>query len=310
MALREVRELGRGTFGRVYLADDDVRGGQVAVKELLDPEADLDRFEREVRLLIDQINNRYVVDIYGYDLKAERPYLVMEYCDGGSLRQFVGKAAWPQAATMLLHAAQGLLGIHSVGGFHRDLKPDNLLIGRSPGVDGYVVKVADFGLARRPKTAQLPMTRTPGGTPGYMAPELSAPGAQFTTSADAYSLGIIGTELLTGSLSPDKLTQVDIPENLRNLLRRMVSPLPFFRPATADLIIALGQIIRVDQPVPAPPRDPAPPPPRSNDGNGLLWLLGLAGLAAAGAALAAGNKGDWDDNVGRRRGSDGRFKRS
>lgn len=308
MALRELRELGRGTFGRVYLAEDDARGGHVAVKELLDPDADVDRFEREVRLLIDQINNRYVVDIYGYELKAEHPYLVMEYCDGGSLRKYVGKAPWRQASTMLLHAAQGLLGIHSVGGFHRDLKPDNLLLARSPGIDGYIVKVADFGLARRPKTSQPPMTRTPGGTPGYMAPELDMPGAQFTASADVYSLGIIGVELLTGSLSPDALSGVQIPDDLRNLLRRMASPFAFLRPTTTDLIIALGQIAKVDQPAPAPPPQPARPAPRSAGGNGLLWLLGFAGLAAAGAALASGNKGDWDASVGRYRGSDGRFK--
>lgn len=306
MALRELRELGRGTFGRVYLAEGDGLG-HVAVKELLDPEADVERFAREIRVLLDQINNRYVVDIYGYDLSAPRPHLVMEFCDGGSLRQFVGKAPWRQTATMLLHAAQGLLGIHSVGGFHRDLKPDNLLLGRCRGVDGYIVKVADLGLARRPKTAQPPMTRTPGGTPGYMAPELDMPGAQFTASADVFSLGIIGIELLTGSVSPDALARADIPENLRNLLHRMVSPFAFLRPTTTDLIIALGQIINVTQSAPGPALRRHPEAQRTPEGNGWVWLLALAGLAAAGAALAAGDKGEWDANVGRYRGSDGRF---
>ena len=62
MALREVRELGRGTFGRVFLAEDDELG-QVAVKELHDPTTDLDRLEREARVLAEQLHNAHVVNM-------------------------------------------------------------------------------------------------------------------------------------------------------------------------------------------------------------------------------------------------------
>lgn len=319
MPLRKIRDLGAGTFGRVYQACDEERGRDVAVKEVLDPQADIERFAREARLLHEQLNNRYVVDIYEFDLEAAQPYIVMEYCEGGSLRQHVGKVDWKQAATMLLHAAHGLLGIHAVGGFHRDIKPDNLLLGRSPGVDGFVVKLGDFGLARRPTTQLPPMTCTPGGTPGYMAPELSMPDGSFTPSADIYSLGVVGVELITGTLSTASLASADVPEELRSLLRRMTSILAAFRPSISDVILALGNLIGINKPppsssplAPAQPRPPQPPQPRPaaapRDNNGLLFLLTIAGLAVAGAALAADDKGEWDANVDQYRGRDGRFK--
>ncbi|WP_437769001.1 serine/threonine-protein kinase [Sorangium sp. So ce764] len=308
MALKELRELGRGSFGRVYLATDDSHAGPVAVKELLDPSADLDRFGREIRILAEQIRNQYVVDIYSYDLDAPRPYLVMEYCEGGSLRNWTGQSSWKHVAVVLLHAAHGLLGIHLAGGFHRDLKPDNLLLARSPDGDGFNVKVADFGLARKPQTAS-PMTWTPAGTPGYMAPELFTPGAQFSAQADIYSLGVIGVELLTGNVAPASLEVAKAPTELKNLLKRMTSPWALIRPTTTDLIIELGRICEMQPPAPPPPPPPSPPSrPAVSGGGGLaLLLLGIGGVAAA--ALAAGNKKEWDANVERYRGRDGRFRR-
>jgi serine/threonine protein kinase len=307
VVLREIRELGRGTFGRVYLAEDTDLGRTFAVKELINPDADVVRFEREIRVLLDQLDNRYVVDIYRWDLRADRPYLVMEYCEFGSLRGRVGNTGWEETAAILSQAAEGVLGIHIAGGFHRDLKPDNLLVAR--GEDGNpIVKVADFGLARRPMTAQPPMTQTPGGTPGYMAPELALAGARFTPQADIFSLGVVGIELLTGRLDVASLNALQIPTDLANLLRRMVSPFPAIRPAAADLILALDRILNPPQPPPAPLPRPVQQPAPSNGGLGWL-LVGLAGAAAAVVALGAGDKAAWDENVGRYRSSDGKFRR-
>lgn len=302
MALRELRELGRGAFGRVFLAEDDSLGGRVAVKELLNPDADLDRLEREARVLADHLGNAHVVNIYRVDLSPPRPHIVMEYCDGGSLRPRVGKSPWSETAVILQQAAQGLLGLHTAGGFHRDLKPDNLLLARAPDGSGYLVRVADFGLARRPQTVQRPMTRTPGGTPGYMAPELAHPGAQFTAAADIYSLGIVGVELLTGQLSTNALVAAVAPEGLKNLLRRMTSPWPLLRPGAVDVVLELQRLFE--------PVAPAPPPPPSrptSGGSGWFLAAGIGALALA--ALASGDKKTWDADVGRYRGRDGRFKR-
>jgi serine/threonine protein kinase len=305
MALQEIRELGKGTFGRVYLAFDDGLGHVVAVKELLDPTADLDRFDREGRILFEQINNQYVVNIYRRDLTASRPHLVLEYCEGGSMRAQVGKTDWRRAATALLHASNGLLGIHRVGGFHRDLKPENLLLARTPDGTAYIVKVADFGLARRPATALPPMTRSIGGTEGYIAPDPT-----FTDRSDIFSLGVIGIELMSGSQEVQSLEWTAAPDDFKGLLRRMTSPWAPFRPTAADLIVELGRLLGLQPPAPTPPPrvvEPTPaPPPR---GGGLGGLLVAGGLLAAVAALAAGNTKGWDDNVGRYRSRDGRFRK-
>lgn len=127
---RLVKLLGRGSFGEVWLAETEADGSRVAIKFLHDITAGaLNRFRREVRLLTEHIDNRFVVDIKAHDLNAASPYFVMEFCEGGSLRQFVGKPwAWQAAARVLSCAVQGLTGLHRVVGYHRDIKPDNLLL--------------------------------------------------------------------------------------------------------------------------------------------------------------------------------------
>jgi len=296
MSIRYIRDLGQGSFGRVYLATDD-QFGVVAVKELKDPTIGRDRFEREARILAEQRGNDYVVRVLRVNLTAQRPYMVLEYCEGGSLRGWVAKMTWQNVAHALLCAANGLLGIHAAGGFHRDIKPENLLITTAPD-GGHIVKVADFGLAQRPATSMPPMTHSAGGTHGYMAPELHHPNGQYSAAADVYSLGITGIELLTGDLSVSSLQRSSAPQSLCRLLVRMAHPTPWFRPSMADVAIKLGELVN------APTKQPS---------SGLKDLLigagVVAGLVAAVAALARGSDKEWDESVQRYRGSDGRFRR-
>ncbi|MBK9260399.1 MAG: protein kinase [Polyangiaceae bacterium] len=208
-----------------------------------------------------------------------------------------------------MHAANGLVAIHSVGGFHRDIKPENLLLSRTPNGES-IVKVADFGLARRPNTVVAPMTASAGGTPGYMAPELSRPGATYSAACDIYSLGVVGIELITAYCSPEALMAIAAPEDFKILLKRMASIWPIVRPSLADVIIELARIIKSTSPSPPPPAmPPASPPPTQSDGGGLLGALLIAGVFIAAGALAAGNKPEYDPTVDRYRGRDGRFKR-
>jgi serine/threonine protein kinase len=304
MGLREVRELGRGSFGRVYLAFDEERGIQVAVKELLDPSSEIDRFAREVRLLAEQVNNVHVVTIFRAELSATKPYFVMEYCEGGSLRGLVGNVGWRTTATVVLQAAHGLLGIHSVGGFHRDVKPENILLALAK--QGYIAKIGDLGLARRPTTVGPAMTRTPGGTEGYMAPELFVAGAEFTAAADIFSLGIVGIELITGSRAPHTIGDADAPAELKNLRTRMTSPSGWLRPTMVDVIVLLGRLLGGEPPATATP--PLPPPQRPSSGGGAAALLVFGAALLGAAALAAGDRKKWDSAVGRYRGKDGKFR--
>lgn len=306
MALTEIRELGKGSFGRVYLAQDDDLG-EVAVKELLEPDFEKERFRREVAMLVDQSQNPFVVDIYRYDLNAPKPYMILEYCSGGSLRRWVAKFAWEHAAKVLHHAASGLLAIHTAGGFHRDIKPENLLVSFTTNGEA-TIKVADFGLARRPKTALPPMTARAGGTPGYIAPELKNPAENFSAACDIYSLGVVGIELMTGDNDPASVVQSNAPEDFKNLLMRMTSDWAVIRPSTADTIIELERILQIQRPAPAPPAVVPRMSPAQAVGAGLIGVLVVGGIAAIAAALMVGNKPQYDPVVDRYRGADGRFK--
>ena len=240
-----VRHLCAGGFGHVHLARREADGLLVAIKFLHDlNDENVRRFYREAKILHQQLGNPYVVRLFQSEFQSSLPYIVMEYCSGGSLRTWVGKNIdWLQVAAALSNAAAGLSKIHEVGGFHRDVKPDNLLIAEKD--DGSkVIKVGDFGVARVPKTSTQPMTRSAWGTEGYMAPELLL-GRDFTKACDVYSLGVTGLELLTGTRDPARLrARSDIPQQLRELLFRMMSPQATLRPtidACQERFGAIGQ---------------------------------------------------------------------
>jgi serine/threonine protein kinase len=303
-----LQEISQGAFGRVHLALDQATGRNVALKELLRLDADARvRFQREARMLYRQLNNRYVVDLLDHDFEHEPPYIVLEYCEHGSLRTWVDeRRPWRHVAVALSHALQGLEGIHRVGGFHRDLKPENLLVASAPE-GGLVIKIADFGLARVPLTSTGTMTQSPAGTHGYIAPEILAGGA-FNAAADIYSLGVVATELLTGRRSPELLARGDAPPALRDLVLVMLSTNPANRPATRIIADSLNRILAPQVAPPPPPQSAAAPTKASTAGNTLGGLL-LGGLLLAGLAALAGGGSEWDANVERYRGSDGRFRR-
>jgi serine/threonine protein kinase len=309
-AYRHIKLLGCGSFGEVWLAETEAGGSRVAIKFLHDiTDGALNRFRREVRLLSEHINNRFVVDIKGYDLNAAPPYFVMEFCEGGSLRQLVGQPlAWQAAARVLSCAVQGLTGLHRVVGYHRDIKPDNLLLAKD-GQGRWLVKVSDFGLGRTPDPQSSTMTNSPGGTFGYMAPEIVS-GGHYTPAADIYSLGVTSIELLTGQRGNRLSPSAQVPAALASLLNDMTSPEPQKRPSLGMISIRLygilkprGQLApRVVTPQPVQAQAVAAAPPAK---IGAGWLIG-GGIALL-ALLARGDDKKWDAQVGRYRDKDGRF---
>ena len=109
---RMLKKLGAGGFGTVYHAIDGANGRQVAIKRLhaLTPET-RERFEREARILTEHLNNKFVVDLLAYDLSGDAPFLVLEYCEGGSLRSWVtSRRSWQEVVAAIGHALQGLAG--------------------------------------------------------------------------------------------------------------------------------------------------------------------------------------------------------
>jgi serine/threonine protein kinase len=196
----------------------------------------------------------------------------------------------------LSHAVQGLTGIHHAGGFHRDVKPDNLLL-TTDEENKLIVKVSDFGLARTPFSITGTMTASPAGTEGYIAPEVRA-GGRFTSSADIYSLGITGIEFLTGSRDRNRLPSSGAPQNFQLLLRSMTRTDPARRPnikQISESFVGLLEHSDVN-------KIGADMVRRKGISPG--WVLG--GLALLGL-LAGGEDKEWDRRVQRYRGPDGRF---
>lgn len=269
-----LHKLGEGTFGVVYLARD-IRSGQLVALKIL---KDLDyaaRFLQEARLLYEQMRNAHIVRLIDHDLAHCPPYIVTEYCSGGSLRAWARQARpWQDVARVIRHAAVGLSSLHAKGGFHRDVKPDNLLLWESPDRQKSIVKLCDLGLGRGPVNLFSPhCTNSPQGTRGYMAPEILR-GAAFSTSADVYSLGVTALELLTGSYDLAALTVIDCPEPLKRLVRSMLSLRPHQRP-TAYAIAQCFQVLAGKKAWAAQ----APAPPQAD--WGAVFAIGLViGLAA------------------------------
>lgn len=308
---RFIKSLGRGAFGEVWLAERESDDAPVAVKFLHDiTEGALSRFRREVRLLSEHLDNRFVVDIKGHDLSASPPYFVMEFCEGGSLRQYVGRQwAWQEAARVLSCAVQGLAGLHRAVGYHRDVKPDNLLLAKD-GRGKWLVKVSDFGLGRTPDPLSSTMTNSPGGTFGYMAPEIVS-GGEYICAADIYSLGVTIIELLTGRRGNRISPSAEVPAALALLLNDMTDADQRRRP-TVEVIGARLYAVLKPEGQPAAPQA-APTATRASAAAaqqpakiGAGWLVG--GAVALLALLAAGDDKKWDARVGRYRGDDGRFK--
>ncbi len=188
--------LGMGAAGEVYRAHDPRLDRAVALKIV---RADRDRPEARSRLLAEaraqaQVNHPNVVVVYEAGELDDDVYLAMPLDRAESLRVFLSRrratgpvSAW-WIAELFAQAARGLAAVHAVGLVHRDIKPDNLLV----GADG-VVRVADFGLAKRPVSANS-LTST-AGTPSYMAPEQHAR-ETLDGRADQYSLCVALWEAL------------------------------------------------------------------------------------------------------------------
>ncbi len=201
--------LGEGGMGIVYRARQHNPDRVVALKVLRagphGPEA-LARFRREAQAAAGA-SYPNIVQLFEVGQHAGRPYFTMELVEGGSLGRRVARLPQPERASAILVAAAARAAHHAHGRgvVHRDLKPDNVLLGGAPGapLEECVVKVADFGLAKlvgaEAGAGEATQSGAVLGTPGYLAPEQAAGrGREAGPAADTYALGAILYKLLTG----------------------------------------------------------------------------------------------------------------
>ncbi len=204
--------LGRGGMGAVFRATDHKRGGELAVKFLVDaatadPDA-VQRFVREGKRFAG-IQHPNVARVFGLGREEGRLYVVSELIDGDSLRHRMRTEPAPDVDTVLRWAreiASGVHAAHEAGIVHRDLKPDNVMVRAADDS----IAVLDFGIAKD-LNGQTMLT-APGawiGTPGYAAPEQVA-GDAVDARTDIFALGVMLYEMLTGQVAFDGAKTVDV----------------------------------------------------------------------------------------------------
>ncbi len=207
-----VRRLGTGGSGVVFLAEDTLLQRPVVLKLLkrgtLTPEQMRMTYLREARLA-SAIEHPNVCAIYDVGEIEDEAYIVMQYIPGRPLDQLIaeGPANLELVLSVGIQISDGLAAAHSLGIFHRDLKPANVIL-----TEGGLIKILDFGLARRISLDQIefdpatPLRREPppgatytarGGTIAYMAPEQFVTG-QSSVQSDIFALGVILYELVAG----------------------------------------------------------------------------------------------------------------
>jgi len=212
---RVTRVLGEGTMGRVYLGEQRVGESvrNVAIKALAASRGNDDyivaRFRREATTVA-SLEHPNIIRLYDYGEEGGRFLSVMEYVPGGSLASLLarGRLAPERVETIVWQMAAALDAAHRKGIVHRDLKPENVLMAST--LDGVgaldVVKVVDFGIARRPPVTvgERPLTITGAmlGTPAYMSPEQFM-GEAVDARADVYGLALVTYQMLAGALPWD-----------------------------------------------------------------------------------------------------------
>lgn len=241
------RLLGNGALGAVYLVKSEADGKRYALKVLFPEVAKengsyVKRFLREAKIAT-KIRHPNLVAVYECDYDDERGlyYLVMDFVNGGDLRQaiaFAGRFSPDRAVEVILQVASALEEAQKFKVVHRDIKPENIMI--QP--DG-LVKLVDLGIAKSDdmNDSLNTTTETVFGTPAYVAPEQALDASKVDTRADIYSLGVVLFEMIAGhppfrganapqilaqSLSGDPFPDIrdynrDVPPMLAVLIRRM-----------------------------------------------------------------------------------------
>ncbi|WP_339998595.1 serine/threonine-protein kinase [Corynebacterium sp. USCH3] len=327
------RIIGRGGMSTVWLAYDTVGERDVAVKvlkpELTDDAEFRDRFRQEAEAA-ETIQSDNVVRTFDYGEQSDVDgsgiaycFIVMEYVQGESLADILGRQrTLPEVMVLdlIAQAAVGLQAIHERRLIHRDIKPGNLMV----TADG-VVKITDFGIAKAASAVPLTRTGMVVGTAQYVSPE-QAQGLSIRPSSDIYSLGVVGYEVLVGErpFAGDSTVSValkhinepapELPGNISAPMRQLIAIClrkdPARRYADGAALAAATVPVRDGQMPPDPATGvppgaaaPVPPPtgqsrlsevtdesnmgpaPRTRGNRGWIWALGIGLVVVLGVLV-------------------------
>ena len=234
------RLLGRGASAGVYLAEDGLTGGQVAVKVLDDaPSNDAEaamyaeRFFHTESQLAGRLRHPHVISILDAGVAGTTRYVVMDYVEGTTLQPYCEPPELlpvTRAVEILYKCCGALHHARHLGVVHRDIKPANIMV--TPDFD---IKISDFGgaMMTRSDTTQL----TGVGSPAYMSPE-QVRGDEVTFHSDMFSLGATAFHLLTGQRAFHGSSTYDLMENILQRAAVSASSLRPDVPPELDAVIA------------------------------------------------------------------------
>ena len=289
-----IGEVGRGGMGVVYKARHRELNRVVALKMVLAGEfasaSQRLRFQREAELAA-RVRHAHIVQVYEVGQVGDRPYLAMEWVEGGTLADRLDGTPWPArpAAHLVGTLARAIDAAHRQGVIHRDLKPANILVQPAEEADsvaarsgcegagplvGLVPKITDFGLARTVQ-GQPGLTRSgfTVGTPEYMAPEQAGgDSGQVGPPVDIYALGVVLYQLLTGRppfrgespaevlrasasappIAPRRL-EPRVPRDLETIVLKALEKEPAQRYRTAEALAEDLRRFLADEPILARP---------------------------------------------------------
>lgn len=243
------RFLGSGSFGEVWLAQDNETDLDVAVKIYISVDAQgLSDFRKEFQLSFNlHHTNLLHANYLGVSKNDNKPYLVMPFCQEGSVTKLAGKMTENELWHFLRDVAMGLDYLHSQKPpiIHQDIKPDNILILKK---DNYVI--SDFGISKQLKSTLKKSSNfnSASGAVAYMGPERFSKQYQAVKASDIWSLGVTIYELvygdmpfcgLGGSMQKQGADIPDLPEDfsqeMKSLFQSCLAAEPWYRPSAKQI---------------------------------------------------------------------------
>lgn len=261
----EVQEIiGVGGMSVVYKAYDNVDDRTVAVKILKDEFLNNEDFKRRFKnesKAIALLSHENIVKVYDVNFGEKLQYIVMEYIDGITLKEYINKQnsiSWNDALFFMTQILRAVQHAHDKGIVHRDIKPQNIIL-----LPNGNIKVTDFGIARFSRSDTKTLTEQAIGSVHYIAPE-QAKGEVTDEKADIYSIGVVLYEMLAGKVpfdsenavsvalmqvqaNPQKLTQInpDIPKGLEQICVHAMQKNPRDRYQTAtEMLLDIEEVIK------------------------------------------------------------------